>query len=124
MTAGSHIQPGIIPFYPSLIFFMAALWLFVNIRFENRERKWFKFIFRGAEWTPLMKAMQILEKWKQGGDLKKNLAGRAAFFPRVPYRGISNCKTFSPCRIYSVWSLWPLLWPLPLALVHVKRNSN
>ncbi|RYU94427.1 hypothetical protein [Emticicia agri] len=39
-----------------------AIWLFVNIRYENRNKKWFGLIFRGKEWTPLMKSMEILEQ--------------------------------------------------------------
>lgn len=39
----------------------AAVWLFINIRFENRNKKWFKLLFAGKEWQPVMKAMEILE---------------------------------------------------------------
>lgn len=37
-----------------------ALWLFLNIRYENRNKKWFKLIFNGQEWTPLLKSMELL----------------------------------------------------------------
>lgn len=40
---------------------VAAIWLFINIRFENRNKKWFKLLFAGKEWQPVMKAMEILE---------------------------------------------------------------
>lgn len=39
-----------------------ALWLFFNIRYENRNKKWFKLIFNGQEWTPLLKSMELLEQ--------------------------------------------------------------
>ncbi len=39
-----------------------AIWLFFNIKYENRNKKWFKLIFRGKEWTPLLKSMAILEQ--------------------------------------------------------------
>ncbi len=39
----------------------AALWLFLNIRYENRDKRWFKLIFSGKEWTPLLKSMALLE---------------------------------------------------------------
>jgi hypothetical protein len=39
-----------------------ALWLFFNIRYENRDKKWFKLIFNGREWTPLLKSMELLEQ--------------------------------------------------------------
>ena len=41
-----------------------ALWLFVNIKLENRNAKWFKLIFNGKDWTPLMKSMELLEQVK------------------------------------------------------------
>jgi hypothetical protein len=46
----------------TLLFGFAAIWLFFNIKYENRNKKWFKLIFNGSEWTPLMKSMQILEQ--------------------------------------------------------------
>ncbi|SEW39861.1 hypothetical protein [Chitinophaga arvensicola] len=45
-------------------FTYAAIWLFVNIRYENREKKWFRFIFAGKEWTPIMKSMELLGEVK------------------------------------------------------------
>lgn len=44
------------------VFTYVAYWLFVNIKMENRHRKWFRIIFEGREWTPLMKAMDILQQ--------------------------------------------------------------
>jgi hypothetical protein len=41
-----------------------ALWLFVNIKLENRNARWFKLIFNGKDWTPLMKSMELLEQVK------------------------------------------------------------
>jgi hypothetical protein len=46
----------------SLAFVIAAIWLFFNIKFENRDKKWFKLIFNGKEWTPLIKSMELLEQ--------------------------------------------------------------
>ncbi|MGL5892422.1 MAG: hypothetical protein ACRC3B_21200 [Bacteroidia bacterium] len=46
----------------TLVFTFAAVWLFFNIRFENRNKKWFRVLFKGKEWTPLMKAMDLLEQ--------------------------------------------------------------
>jgi len=42
-----------------------AIWLFFNIRYENRNKKWFKLIFNGKEWTPLMKSMELLEQMEE-----------------------------------------------------------
>lgn len=46
----------------TLVFVSVAIWLFFNIKFENRNKKWFKFIFNGKEWTPLIKSMELLEQ--------------------------------------------------------------
>ncbi len=46
----------------TLFFIFAALWLFFNIKIENRDKKWFRLIFEGKEWTPLMRAMELLEQ--------------------------------------------------------------
>lgn len=55
----------------TITFAFAAIWLFVNIRFENRDKKWFKLIFNGKEWTPLIKAMELLEQINEyGTDIK------------------------------------------------------
>jgi len=46
----------------TLFFIFAALWLFFNIKIENRDKKWFRFIFEGKEWTPLMRAMELSQQ--------------------------------------------------------------
>lgn len=43
-------------------FVWLALWLFFNIRYENRDQKWFRWIFEGTEWNPLIKSMDILKQ--------------------------------------------------------------
>jgi len=39
-----------------------AVWLFINIRYENSNKKWFQLLFSGKEWTPLMKSITLLEE--------------------------------------------------------------
>lgn len=49
-------------FLNSVVTLMAiavSLWLFINIRYENKEKKWFKLIFEGKEWTPVIKAIEL-----------------------------------------------------------------
>lgn len=46
----------------TLLFTYAAIWLFINIKNENKDKKWFQLIFKGKEWTPLMKSMELLDK--------------------------------------------------------------
>ncbi len=51
----------------TLVLTFAALWLFVNIKYENREKKWFKMIFQGKEWDPVIKSMELyrdIEEYK------------------------------------------------------------
>lgn len=38
-----------------------AVWLFFNIRYENREKRWFRWLFQGKEWEPLLRAMDLLK---------------------------------------------------------------
>jgi hypothetical protein len=42
-----------------------AIWLFVNIRYENRDKKWFRLIFNGKEWYPVIKSMELLNQIDQ-----------------------------------------------------------
>lgn len=44
------------------VFIYVSIWLFINIRYENRNKKWFRYIFNGKEWTPLMKSLEMLEQ--------------------------------------------------------------
>lgn len=39
-----------------------SVWLFINIKFENRNKKWFQLIFKGKEWIPLMNSMKLLKE--------------------------------------------------------------
>lgn len=51
----------------TLAFTFASLWLFVNIKYENREKKWFKMIFQGKEWDPVIRSMELyrdIEEYK------------------------------------------------------------
>lgn len=43
-------------------FLYLSIWLFINIKFENRHKKWFLLMFSGKEWTPLMNSMELLEE--------------------------------------------------------------
>ena len=49
----------------TLSFLYVSIWLFINIKYENRNTKWFQLIFNGKEWTPLMKSMEMLEQVKE-----------------------------------------------------------
>lgn len=53
-----YIVQGIV----TLSFTYAAVWLFLNIKYENRNKKWFRLIFDGKEWSPVIKSMELLNQ--------------------------------------------------------------
>jgi hypothetical protein len=61
LTDWSILQWSITLFF-TISFTIVAFWLFLNIKYENRNKKWFKLIFNGKEWTPLMKSIELLEQ--------------------------------------------------------------
>jgi hypothetical protein len=54
-----------LPIGITLLFTVAAVWLFRNIRYENRDQRWFRILFSGKEWTPLLQSAALLEDAKQ-----------------------------------------------------------
>lgn len=40
-------------------FIFLATWLFFNISNKNKNKKWFRLIFNGREWTPLIKSIEL-----------------------------------------------------------------
>jgi hypothetical protein len=40
----------------------AAVWLFLNIKYDNRDKKWFRWLFKGKEWDPIIKAMELISQ--------------------------------------------------------------
>ena len=53
----SVIKSGNVPYLIingviTLSFVYISIWLFLNIKYENRNKKWFRLIFDGKEWTP------------------------------------------------------------------------
>ncbi len=46
----------------TLLFSYIAVWLFFNIKYENKDKKWFQLIFKGKEWTPVIESMKLLDK--------------------------------------------------------------
>jgi len=56
------ILQWLLPLFFTISFIFVAIWLFFNINYKNRNKKWFQFIFNGKEWKPLMKSMELLEQ--------------------------------------------------------------
>ncbi len=48
----------------TLLLTLAAIWLFVNIKYENKDKKWFQLIFNGKEWDPVMKSIKLFKELK------------------------------------------------------------
>jgi hypothetical protein len=40
----------------------AAIWLFKNISYENRDKKWFRLLFSGKEWDPIEKSIELIKQ--------------------------------------------------------------
>ncbi len=57
-NAGLYLVQGIV----TLSFLLAALWLFFNIRYKNRNKRWFRLIFNGKEWQPVIRSMELLRE--------------------------------------------------------------
>jgi hypothetical protein len=62
------ILQWIMTLFFTISFTAIAVWLFFNIKYENRNKKWFQIIFSGKEWTPLMKSMELLEQVEEYKD--------------------------------------------------------
>lgn len=48
-----------------------SVWLFFNINYENRNKRWFQWLFRGKEWQPMLQSMELLnqiEQYQNHGD--------------------------------------------------------
>ncbi|MBA4852014.1 hypothetical protein H1R81_16500 [Emticicia sp. BO119] len=56
-------------------FIYLAFWLFFNINYENRDKKWFQLIFNGKEWTPMMKSMEVLAQIEEYKVEEEIIAG-------------------------------------------------
>lgn len=62
MLENGNIGLYILQIVITLLFTFSAVWLFRNIKYENRDKKWFRLIFDGKEWTPLINSMELLDQ--------------------------------------------------------------
>jgi hypothetical protein len=62
MWANADILMYVIQISLTAVFTYSAIWLFINIRYENRIKRWFRSVFKGKEWTPLIKSLEMLEQ--------------------------------------------------------------
>jgi hypothetical protein len=61
----------LITFPITLFFVWASVWLYLNISYKNANKKWFKILFSGNEWTSVVKATEYL---KEIDEFKKEMA--------------------------------------------------
>jgi len=45
-----------------IVFCLVSAWVYRNIRYKNRNKKWFKILFSSFEWTAVVKAIRFLEE--------------------------------------------------------------
>jgi len=68
MLTNRNIWLYILQFLVTASFSYIAIWLFFNISYENRDKKWFRYIFEGKEWTPIIKSIELyneIEEFKR-----------------------------------------------------------
>lgn len=73
MLENGNIFLYIIQIAVTLVFTFLAIWLFRNIRYENRDKKWFRLIFDGREWTPVIRSMELyreIEAFDEDADTR------------------------------------------------------
>ena len=51
-----------VPFPISILFTVAALWLYRNINFKNADKKWFRILFNTPEWKNVIKAKSFIDE--------------------------------------------------------------
>ncbi len=64
----------------TILFTWAAMWLFVNIKYANKDKEWFRMIFNGKEWEPLLKSMEFcvqIEKFGREDSISSTAASKA-----------------------------------------------
>lgn len=64
MLENGNILAWSVQILATVAFTIIALWLFFNIKYENKDKKWFKVIFIGKEWVPMLKSMELLNDIK------------------------------------------------------------
>jgi hypothetical protein len=49
----------------TLLLIYGAIWLFININPKNKDKRWFKLLFEGKEWNPIIKSMELIDDLKE-----------------------------------------------------------
>lgn len=59
MMRNGHTGLWVLQIVITLLFAFIAVWLFFNIKYKNKDKKWFRFIFGKREWEPVLKAIEL-----------------------------------------------------------------
>lgn len=62
MLTNGHVILYFLQILVTGLFTFLAIWLFLNIKYENRHKKWFLLLFAGKEWSPVIKSMDMLSE--------------------------------------------------------------
>ena len=62
MLVNGNIPLYVLQIVVTLSFTCIAVWLFRNIKNENKDKKWFRLLFNGNEWTPMLKSIELLSQ--------------------------------------------------------------
>lgn len=62
MLTNGNIWLYMLQFLVTVSFLYIAIWLFFSIKYENRDKKWFRLIFEGKEWTQVLKSIELYEE--------------------------------------------------------------
>ncbi|MBK8880845.1 MAG: hypothetical protein IPN67_00230 [Bacteroidales bacterium] len=59
----------------SILSVYASIWLFLNIRYENRNKKWFRWLFNGKEWDPIIESTELIRQIEEYKSEEINSTG-------------------------------------------------
>jgi len=62
MFVNGGIKTWVISIIVTGLFTFAAIWLYKNIHYKNRHKKWFKLLFSSLEWTYVTKAIEYIDE--------------------------------------------------------------
>jgi Na+-driven multidrug efflux pump len=62
MLAGTSAGLLIFQCCITIFFTLLAIWLYRNIKYENADKKWFKILFSGKEWTSVTAAIAFMQE--------------------------------------------------------------
>ena len=62
MFENDNVWLWVLQIVVTLLFSVTSIWFFFNIKYENRDKRWFRLIFNGKEWNPILKSMELLSQ--------------------------------------------------------------